>query len=178
MGELKKPTAGLLTILAILGRLLPHPPNFTPLTGATLFGGRNLSRPLNYLLPLTTLLITDIFLGSHRTMPYVYVSFTLIAFLSERVLRNNAALWRVAVVSLISSILFYLITNFGVWQVGGLYPHTAAGLATSYVMALPFLRNTFLGDMTFSIGFFGLYQLAINQGLVGIVDKKLLSWLR
>lgn len=178
MNERLKPTAGLLTGLAILGRLLPHPPNFTPLTGATLFGGAKLSRPWNYLLPLGVLLLTDIFLGLHKTMPYVYGSFLLIAVLGEWTLKKNPNLLKVAGVSLLSSALFFIITNFGVWQAGGLYPHTLAGLVQSYAMGLPFWRNTLLGDLMFSTGFFALYQWAENRGVAARFDKKLGLWLR
>ncbi len=175
MGE-KKPTAILLTILAVLGRFLPHPPNFTPLTGATLFGGGKLSRPLNYLLPIGVLAMTDIFLGFHRTMPYVYGSFLVIAVLGKWGLRKNPSVARVAGFSLVSSVLFYVVTNFGVWQAGGLYPHTAAGLVDSYVMGLPFFRNTVLGDLIFSTGFFAAYQWAENRVIVQQFDKKLVKW--
>ncbi|HSX42090.1 MAG TPA: DUF6580 family putative transport protein [Candidatus Saccharimonadales bacterium] len=177
MGETPKPTAFLLTILAIFGRLLPHPPNFTPLTGATLFGGSKLSRPLNYLLPLGVLFLTDFFLGWHKTMPYVYGSFLLIAVMGEWGLKKSSSLGRVALFSLASSVLFFVITNFGVWQVGGLYPHTLIGLSQSYIIALPFFRNTILGDLVFSMGFFVLYQWAENRVVVARFDKKILNWL-
>lgn len=177
MGESPKPTAFLLTILAVLGRLLPHPPNFTPLTGATLFGGSKLSRPLNYLLPIGILFLTDIFLGWHKTMPYVYGSFLAIAMIGEWALKNRPSLARVAGFSALSSVLFFVVTNFGVWQAGGLYPHTLAGLGQCYVMAVPFFRNTLLGDLVFSTGFFAMYQFAENRGMLGRVDKKLTNWL-
>lgn len=175
MDQAQKPTAGLLTILAVLGRLLPHPPNFTPLTGATLFGGAKLAKPWNYLLPIAVLFLTDIFLGFHKTMPYVYVSFLAIAVFGQLFLKKKASLWRVAGLSLASSLLFFLVTNFGVWQVGGLYPHTGAGLMESYLMGLPFLRNTVAGDVVFSVGFFALYQWAEGAEWVRKIDRQIIN---
>lgn len=177
MIELKKPTAGLLTVLAIIGRLLPHLPNFTPLGGATLFGGAKLNRPWNYLLPLCVLLATDWWLGFHQTMPYVYGSFLLIVWLGECLVGSTRSLGRIAGVSALGSIFFFLITNFGVWQTGQLYPHTFAGLISAYTMGLPFLRGTLLGDVLFATGFFAVYQWAENRGVAEKVDKRVIGWL-
>lgn len=173
----QKSSATLLTTLAILGRFLPHPPNFTPVGGATLFGGAKLSRPWNYLLPIGVMFVTDLFLGFHKTMPYVYISFLLIAFIGEQILRKNATLAKVAVASTAGSLLFFAITNFGVWAAGTMYAHTAAGLMQCYIMGLPFLRWTFLGDMTYSIGFFALYAYAQNTSAVRLLDTTIGSWL-
>lgn len=177
MGEIKKPTAFLLTGIAILGRLLPHPPNFTPLTGASLFGASKLGKLWGYALPLAALMVTDTLLGFHATMPYVYGSFIVIIALGQLTLQQKPSFGRVATVSAISSVIFFAITNFGVWQAGGLYPHTASGLIDSYVMALPFFRNTLLGDLVFSTGFFALYQWAEERTIIHVVDQKVISWL-
>lgn len=177
MQETQKPSAGLLTILAVISRFLPHPPNFTSVGGTALFGGAKLSRPLNYLLPIGIMLVTDIFLGFHKTMPYVYISFIIAVMLGERLLKNNASVAKIGVVSLVGSLLFFLITNFGVWQTGGLYPHTTAGLMESYLMGLPFLKWTVLGDMIYSVGFFKLYQLIENRKFVTTFDRTVNAWL-
>ncbi len=175
---LKKPTASLLAILAVAGRFLPHPPNFTPVGSAALFGGAKLSRPWNYLLPIGVMLVTDIFLGWHRTMPYVYVSFIAIVWLGEKFLAKNSSLSRVAGLSLAGSLLFYFLTNFGVWVQGDMYPITISGLIHCYVMALPFLKWTLTGDMIYSLGFFSLYAYAEKHQIVARFDNKLIAWLR
>ncbi len=172
-----KPSAGLLTILAVISRFLPHPPNFTAVGGTALFGGSKLSRPLNYLLPIGIMLVTDYFLGFHKTMIYVYVSFMIAVFLGEKVLKGNPSVAKIGAISLTGSVIFFLITNFGSWQVGGLYPHTAAGLMESYVMGLPFLKWTVLGDMVYTVGFFKVYQLVENRKFLTAFDKTVNGWL-
>src|SRR5579872_881628 len=174
----QKPSAIVLAVIAALGRLLPHPPNFTPVGGAALFGGANLKRPWNYLLPIAIMFITDLFLGLDNTLPYVYISFFIIVFLGERFLNKDSSMLKVSGVSLLGSVLFYLITNFGVWQIGGLYPHTTAGFVQCYVLAIPFLKWTVLGDLIYSNGFFTLYKFAQNSQVTQRFDKNILHWLR
>lgn len=142
-----------------------------------MFGGAKLSRPWNYLLPIGIMFVTDIFLGFHKTMPYVYASFLLIALLGEQVLKKNATLPKIAAISTAGSLLFFFITNFGVWVSGTMYAHTTAGLLQCYAMGLPFLKWTFLGDMTYSLGFFGLYAFAQKTNLVRSLDTAISSWL-
>src|SRR3990167_9590053 len=80
----KKPTALAISIGAIAVRLLPHPGNMTPVGATAIFGGAKLTRPWNYLAPLLVLFVTDLFLGFHALMPYVYGSFIISVWLSER----------------------------------------------------------------------------------------------
>lgn len=177
MPSLPKPSIILLAALAAAGRFLPHPPNFTPVGGTALFGGAKLSRPWNYLLPLLIMFVTDIFLGFHATMPYVYVSFIVAVFLGERFL-NRPTASRVVGISLLSSTLFFIISNFGVWLSGGLYPQTIDGLVRCYVMAIPFFQWTIAGDLVYTLGFFGLYALAESRGLARKFDSRVIGWLR
>jgi hypothetical protein len=172
-----RPSAIILIVASVIGRLIPHPANFTPLGATALFGGSHLSRPWNYLAPLFVLFVTDVFLGFHGTMLYVYASFLIIAFFGERLLKKKRNLLRVAGVSVSGALIFFLVSNFGVWMEGLLYPKTWAGLVQCYVAAVPFLRNMFLGDMIFSVGFFGLYAWAEKQQLTVAVDKRVMSWL-
>jgi hypothetical protein len=174
---LGRPSALILVLASVLGRLLPHPANFTPLGGTALFGGSYLPRPWNYLAPLFVLFVTDLFLGLHGTMAYVYFGFVITTYLGEHFLRHNRSLPRVAGISTAGALLFFLVSNFGVWMEGWLYPRTWAGLIECYTMALPFLRNSLLGDVIFSVGFFALYAWANKTALAEKVDKRLLAWL-
>lgn len=161
-GTNPKLTALLLTILGALARLLPHPANFAPIGAGALFGGAKLGRPWNYLVPLLTLAVSDAFLGFHRTMPFVYAAFVVVVAVGEMLPKRNSWL-SIGVSSLAASVIFFTLSNFGVWLVGNLYPLTAAGLATCFTMALPFFAGTLFGDLLYTYGFFGIYALVENR---------------
>ena len=73
--------------------------------------------------------------------------------------RRNAG--RVGAITILASLQFFVITNFGVWAAGA-YARDFSGLAASYAAGLPFLRWTLLGDLFYAASFFGLYALAIK----------------
>ncbi|HUD21066.1 MAG TPA: DUF6580 family putative transport protein [Candidatus Saccharimonadales bacterium] len=173
--SLIQPTALILTTLAVMVRLLPHPANMTPLGATAIFGGKKLGRPWNYLLPLGILFLTDLFLGFHNVMIYVYGSFILTVFLAEH--WQGTGYGKLTITAVASSLIFFLVTNFGVWQEGWLYPHTLAGLISSYTMGLPFLRNMVAGDLIYTLGFFALYNWAAKTKPIQIFDKRVLAWL-
>lgn len=171
-----KPSALILVVLSVIGRLVPHPANFTPLGATALFGGAKLSRPWNYLAPLFVLFVTDLVIGLHGTMLYVYGGFLVSAWLGEKFLRQPK-LTKVVGISLLGSLSFFTISNLGVWMEGILYPKTIAGLIDCYIAALPFLRNTVLGDVIFAGTFFTAYGWVENQALAEKFDKTLTGWL-
>ena len=106
--------------------------------------------------------LSDIFLGFHKTIPFVYLSFIIIALIGGLIKTNK---WQSLLkASLVSSILFFLITNFGVWATSGMYAHTWAGLIRCYELALPFFRNTLMSDIVYTAVLFGAYGLAIKVG--------------
>ena len=129
--------------MAVITRLLPHPPNVTPIAAIALFGGCNIKdKNLAFVLPLLCMFLTDLFLGFHIIMPFVYLSFMCISYIginSEKI--TNGTIFG-------SSLLFFLVTNFGVWFFG--YPNTLAGLVSCYTLALPFFVNTIIGDLVFT----------------------------
>lgn len=146
-------------------RLFPHIPNFTPLAAMALFGGVYLSdKRLAFIVPLLALLISDIALqllfgwGFHNTMIYVYIGFILTSFIGMLVKRNTSVL-SVAAGSMISSILFFIITNFGVWAASG-YQMGLAGLEATYMLGIPFFAPTLVGDLFFNGILFGAFYLA------------------
>lgn len=174
---LRKPTAVILIVLSIIGRLIPHPANVTPLGGTALFGGAKLERPWNYIAPLFVLYVTDLLIGFHGTIGYVYGAFLLTVFLGERFLSKNPHLLKVGLAGVGGALIFFLVSNFGVWIEGMLYPRTFHGLIECYTMALPFLRNSLLGDVLFSVGFFAVYQWAERADYVHAFDKRVIHWL-
>ena len=130
-------------ILAVLVRLIPHPPNFTPIIALALFGSTTFKNKwLGLILPLLAMTISDLYLGFYSISIWVYSSFFLISLLGRY--------WKKIKVTnlIISSLLFFIITNFGVW-LGG-YPKTIEGFLLCYTMALPFFINSLLGTLFFS----------------------------
>lgn len=143
---------------AVFMRLIPHIPNITPIGALALFSGMTVPSLWAIAIPFVSMAISDIFLGFHTTLPYVYGSFALIVAMGY-IIRKKMSPLRVGVASLIGSILFFLITNFGVWTTGTMYAKNASGLMESYAMGLPFFRNTLVGDLFFNILFYVGFRL-------------------
>lgn len=141
-----------------LMRLLPHAPNFAPIAAIALFGSVYLNKRYALILPIAAMFISDIFLGFHDTMLYVYGAFLLTGIMGLW-LRKHKNVLNILGSALASSVLFFLITNFGVW-VQGMYARDLSGLVQSYVMAIPFFKNTLLGNLFYTGVFFGSYELA------------------
>lgn len=146
--------------IAAAMRLLPHPPNFSPIAAMALFSGAYLSqRSLAFVAPLAALLISDLLLGFHGLMWLVYASVAMVVCLGW-LLRSKRSPARIMVAALSGSVLFYLLTNFGVWAFGDMYPKTLSGLAACYVAALPFFQNSVAGDLFFTALLFGGWAMA------------------
>lgn len=161
--------ARLLAILAIilcaaLARLLPHPPNVTPLAAMALFGGALLAdRRLAFVVPFAALFLSDLLLGFHATMPFVYAGFALTVLIGRGFIGERGGMTRIGAATVAATLLFYAVTNFGVWATQTLYPPTAEGLMASYIAGLPFLRNALLGDLFFAAVIFGGFALAARR---------------
>ena len=153
-------------------RLVPHPPNFTPIAALALFGGAHFSHRWAALgVPLAALLIGDLIIGFHVTMPVVYVSFALVVGLG-RWLRPGQGILPVTGAVLAASILFFILTNFGVWVLLSSYPKTLAGLGACYTAALPFFGNTLMGTAFYTAALFGGFALA-GRGFPVLVAGEL-----
>jgi hypothetical protein len=156
----------ILILFAALSRLLPHPMNFAPITAIALFGGVYLSKKYSIIIILAALVLSDLFLGFYKGIEWVYGSFILVAFIGfwlRNRIENASAGKKIGYIlasTLGGSIIFFLITNFGVWQAGFLYPRTWAGLIECFTLAIPFFRNALLGDLFYSVVLFGLYEFA------------------
>ena len=158
-----RPVALSLTVLGALARLLPHPPNFAPVGGTSLFAGARLPVWQAYLVPLALMAITDPIVASFygvaafsRFTLFMYGSFLISVWLGRR-LRGTQSVSRIAAVTLLNSIQFFLITNFGSWLWFQAYPRSLSGLASCYVAAIPFFGWTLAGDVFYTAVLFGLY---------------------
>ena len=160
-----------LVFAAALSRLLPHPDNFTPVMAIALAGGVYLDKRYALIIPLAALIISDMFIGFHNTIFFVYGSFTLIGMLGIW-LKSHKKPLPILATALFSSILFFIVTNFGVWLTGGgwFYPKTWQGLIECYTLAIPFFRNTVAGDMVYTVVLFGIFEL--SQYALRSLEKK------
>jgi hypothetical protein len=155
-----------IVVMAAFSRLVPHPPNVTPIAAMALFGGAFFSnRRLAYALPLAAMLLSDLVLGLTLygkamlvSQPVVYACL-LITVAMGQFIRNRRSAMNIGVVTLASSVMFYVVTNLASWASFSLYPKTWAGLAACYVVAIPFFRNSLVGDMAFSVVLFGGFAL-------------------
>ena len=139
-------------------RLVPHPPNFSPIDAMALFSGAYLGRrALAFAAPLGALLLSDLVLGFYHGMATVYFSVALVTILGMMALRRRSAL-RVGAAALASSVLFFVITNLGMWLYSGFYPRTFAGLEACFVAAIPFFQNTVAGDLFYAAVLFGGFR--------------------
>lgn len=152
-------------LLAALSRVFPHFNNFTPIAAMALFGGVYFSdKRLAFILPLLAMILSDIILefttgwGFHNTIVYVYVAFIITSAIGLYV-RRNTTVQTVLAASVLSSVLFFIITNFGVWAASGM-AGGATGLGTTYVLGIPFFAPTLLGDVFYNAILFGAFYLA------------------
>ena len=123
------PTNIFFILAIVVSRFLPHPPNFTPVIAIFMLSGGLSLVPL-----LITYLLTDAVLGFHSYMIWVYASLFAVSYLQKG--------------PVISSILFFVITNFAVWT-SGYYGFDLQGLLMCYTMAIPFFVNTLLSTLLF-----------------------------
>ena len=130
-------------IIAIISRLIPHPPNFTPITAVALFSIINFkNKYVGLSIPIICLFLSDLIIGISVINLFVYFSFLLISVIGH--LYGKISLKSV----LFSSLTFFFVTNFGVWLIG--YPNTIEGLITCYIAAIPFFGWTIAGDLFYS----------------------------
>jgi hypothetical protein len=146
--------------IAAASTLLPHPPNFTPLAAIALFLGAQLNdRRAAFAITLGALLVRDTIIGFHSLMPFVYACYALNICLGVWI-RSDQKLWRIAVVSVVGSTIFFFVTNFAVWALLGTFPQTGTGLVACYVAGIPYFRNTIASDLFYSLAMFGAFAFA------------------
>lgn len=171
-----------LILLGATARLLPHPPNFAPIAAVAIFSGMYLKQWWGFAIPLAAMLASDAVIGfySRPIMASVYAGF-FISFLIGRLMAHKNSLSKSSINpstsiliiggTVLSSILFFLLTNWAVWIFGTVYPHTLHGLFESYVMAIPFFRNSLLGDLFYTGVLVGTMEL-IGHWAIGKHTKK------
>ena len=161
----------ILILFAAFSRLIPHPANFTPIAAIALFSGVYLDKKYFLIVPFAAMLISDIFLGFHPMMIWVYGSFAAIALIGLW-LKSHKSVGYIFGTTVVSSIIFFIVTNFGVWA-AGFYEYSLRGLAECYTLAIPFFRNSIAGDLIYVTAMFGIYELVKKYVLSpGLVKEK------
>ena len=154
---------GLILILA-LAKLIPHPPNFTPIIAVAIMSGyffRNIY--LSFAILLISMLLADVFIGFYNNMLFVYLSLFLIAFVFFKI-GKKINFKNLFVYSFIGALIFFIISNFGVWALGSpgvydvAYEKNLNGLVECYILAIPFFGNTFLSTLIFAYPAIFIYK--------------------
>ena len=144
-----------------LGRIIPHPPNFTPILATAIYTPYMINdKWIAVLIPLSAMFIADIIIGFHPYMLWVYGAIGLSTLISSWSMRFNKKYIQLGVMAILSSILFFIITNFAVWAIWDYYPKTIDGLIICYIKAIPFFQNTLLGTIVYT----AIITLTIQKG--------------
>ena len=169
-----------LIALGVAGRLLPHPPNFTPMAAIALFAGFIfIKRYMAVVAVISTMLLCDYFaFGSlsvswfgSKSMFVVYLAL-LFPIVFKNFLQKKIGVLRIFGAALASSSVFFLATNFAVWAFSPMYEKTLEGLVLCYTMAIPFFQNTVVGDLIWSGVIFGTYLVLRNYSNLQIFKQK------
>lgn len=155
-------------VLAALTRFIPHEPNFTAVGAMALFAGVLMpNRWMSLLVPMITLLLTDLVLGFHNTMWAVYGSFAIITMMGWMLSKRQNVMNMVGA-SVVAALFFFFATNAAVWMmdINSPTPFFSAdftGLMACIDMGLPFLKNQILSQALFGVLLFGTYYLAKSK---------------
>ncbi|MCX6312328.1 MAG: hypothetical protein NT084_11920 [Bacteroidetes bacterium] len=149
-------------IFAASTRLFPHPDNFTAIGAMGLFAGAIMNnRTLSLVLAMAVMFVTDSIIGFYDGFWVDYIAFALSIVLGWIISKKQNML-SITTASIASAILFYVISNFGVWAGGGMYPMTGAGLGVCYIKALPFFYNGLLSQVLYGGLLFGIFHAVKN----------------
>jgi len=154
---------GLILILAF-ARLIPHPPNFTPIIAVAIMSGyffKNIN--LSFLVLIVAMLLSDLFIGFYENIIFVYASLLLITFVFYKI-SNKINYKNLLIYGFAGSLIFFIVSNFGVWALGSpgvydvAYEKNLTGLIECYILAIPFFGNTFLSTLIFAYPAIFIYK--------------------
>ena len=143
-------------------RLIPHPPNFTPILAAGIFSGYYFK---NFFMSLFIIILSmflgDLYLGIHDTMFFTYIS--LIAVVAVGFYIKKFKSLEILFGGIISSVCFFIITNFGAWLTLDMYEKSFSGLISSYDLAIPFFQNTLVSTILYLFLFKFFFEQILNK---------------
>ena len=153
-----------LIVILAFARLIPHPPNFTPIIAVAIISGyffKNIN--LSLLILLAAMLISDLFIGFYENVIFVYASLLLITFIFHKI-SNKINFKNLFIYSFVGSLIFFIVSNFGVWALGNpgvydiAYEKSLSGLIQCYILAIPFFGNRFLSTLIFAYPAIFIYK--------------------
>ena len=153
-----------LILILVFARLIPHPPNFTPIIAVAIMSGyffKNIN--LSFLILIVAMLISDLFIGFYENIIFVYVSLLLITFIFYKI-SNKISFKNLFIYAFAGSLVFFIVSNFGVWALGSpgvydiAYEKNLNGLMQCYILAIPFFGNTFLSTLIFAYPAIFIYK--------------------
>ena len=153
-----------LILILAFARLIPHPPNFTPIIAVAIVSGyffKNIN--LSLLTLLIAMLISDLFIGFYENVIFVYASLLLITFVFHKI-SNKINFKNLFICGFAGSLIFFVVSNFGVWALGSpgvydiAYEKSLSGLIECYILAIPFFGNTFLSTVIFAYPTIFIYK--------------------
>ena len=153
-----------LILILALARLIPHPPNFTPIITVAIMRGyffKNIN--LSFLVLIVAMLVSDLFIGFYENVIFVYASLLLITFIFYKI-SNKISFKNLFIYGFAGSLIFFIVSNFGVWALGSpgvydiAYEKNLNGLMQCYILAIPFFGNTFLSTLIFAYPAIFIYK--------------------
>ncbi|MBU2044504.1 MAG: hypothetical protein KJ619_04700 [Candidatus Omnitrophica bacterium] len=150
-----------LFILGLASRLTPHLANFSPIIAIALFSGAYLNKKYSLWLPIVLYVISDLIIGLHGVVLFTWGSVFLITLLGKRLKRNQSLVTNLSYAA-ISSVIFFIVTNLGVW-LGGWYPRTINGLIQCYTLAIPFFRTSLVSNVFYMLVLLGTYEFVSKK---------------
>jgi hypothetical protein len=152
--------AWMILVVGILSRVMFHEPNFTPVIALVLFGGMYLRKEQAVWVPVVLMIVSDVLIGFHSVIAFTWGSMLAISLLGA-LKREDRSFGRSLVLSFVSAVLFFVVTNFGAWL--AMYPKTLTGLMECYIAAIPFFRTTLFSTLMYSCILWAAYELGAKR---------------
>ena len=153
---------GIIILILAFSRIIPHPWNFTPILSAGIFLGFYFRQIFfSIFVVVFSMFLGDLYFGFHNTMIFTYLGLIISVLVGFFI--KNLYVSRILIGSILSSISFFLITNFGVWMGSNMYSKNFEGLLEAYILGLPFFHNTLLSTIFYLMSFKLLYEISIKE---------------
>ena len=171
-------TAALLILFAAFSRLLPHPENFAPVAAVAIFAGFFMNKKYAIIIPIAATVLSDIFIGFYPYVLWVYGTYAIIALIGlmmQSRVQNSTGIKKGGYIygtTIAASIIFFLVTNFGVWTSGLFYEMSIKGLMASYIAAIPFFRMSLLADVVYITLMTGVYIIVSKSSRVPVLQES------